>query len=152
MESFFSIDLNAQPATSKSPRVLSGAMPEIGNLSTQLELRLQLFPALDARHTSESLALLEWHKTGRDTIDLLFTQDSDALDARHLGERTALLEAYKSSRERHELRYAEDSTSMQARQLSEIQAFLQQNMALFQDMTTALAQQRAHQQAVSVVN
>lgn len=149
MESFISIDLNAQSATNKSSATCSTPAPEIGNLSTQLELRLQLFPATDARHISESTALLEWHKTGRDTIDLLFGQDSDALEARHFHERAALIEGYKVSRERHEQRFADDSTAMQARQLGEIQTFLQQNMVLYQDMIAALAQQRLQQQAVS---
>ena len=149
MQSFFSIDLNGQSATNGGLKDSNSPMPQIGNLATQLELRLQLFPALDARHTSENAALLEWHRTGRETIDQLHGKDSDALEARHMTERADLLESYQVSRERHEQRFAEDSTAMQTRQLSEIQAFLQQNMALYQDMISALAQQRLQQQAVS---
>ena len=148
MDPFFSIDLNAHSATSKGSRVLSAPLPEIDTLSTQLELRLQLFPALDARHTSEHAALLEWHRTGRDSIDQLFAQDSVAQEARHIRERADMLESYKVSRERHENHFADDSAAMQSRQLNEIQAFLQQNMGLYQDMIAALAQQRMQQQAV----
>ena len=149
MESFFSIDLNGQSTANAGLKVSDSPMPQIGNLATQLELRLQLFPALSARHTSEIAALLEWHRTGRDTIDQLHAKDSDALEARHMAERAALLESYQVSRERHEQRFAQDSAAMQTKQLSEIQAFLQQNMALYQDMISALAQQRLQQQAVS---
>lgn len=110
--------------------------------------RVQLFPAVEARHSSENATLLQWHKAGRDSIDQLHTEDSCALEARHIKERAALLESYKTSRERHEARFAEDSAAIQSRQLIEIQTFLQQNMSLYQDMITALAQQRQQQQQV----
>ncbi len=56
-----SIDLEADPHSAK---VLTSThaptpWPEVGLLAAQSELRLQLFPALEARHTSESAALFE---------------------------------------------------------------------------------------------
>lgn len=146
-----SIDLGAD---AQSAKVLSNInipahWPELGLLAAQSDLRLQLFPALEARHTSEVAALFRTHKLDRESLDQRYGEESAQLEARHISERAALVDNYKFGREGVEQRFAADSAALQTKQLSETQAFLQQNLDLHKDMIAALAQQRRQQQAVS---
>lgn len=122
--------------------------PEAALLAAQSELRLQLFPALEARHTSESAALFRSHKIERESLDQHYAEDSSQLEARHISERDVLLNSYRYGREGLEQRFAADSSDMQSRQLNELQEFLQQNLGLHKDMIAALAQQRKQHQVV----
>ena len=146
-----SIDLAADTNTAKVLSNFHGAAPwpEVGLLAAQSELRLQLFPALEARHTSESAALFRSHKIDRESLDQRYAEDSCQMEARHVSERAALVDNYRYGREGLEQRFAADSAAMQSKQLSETQTFLQQNLDLHKDMIAAMAQQRKQQQAVS---
>ena len=147
-----SIDLEADPHPAK---VLTSThaptpWPEVGLLAAQSELRLQLFPALEARHTSESATLFRGHKQDRESLDRRYDEDSAEMEARHHSERAALVDNYRASRDVSEKQFAADSADMQSKQLSETQTFLQQNLDLHRDMIAALAQQRKHQQEVKI--
>ena len=95
-----SIDLEAdqngagQNAPAKMLPKLEGPSPwpELGLLSAQSELRLQLFPTLEARHTTESTALLKAHKSEREALDQRYAEDSCTLEARHIAERAGELD------------------------------------------------------------
>ena len=147
-----SIDLEADPQSAKvltSPHAPT-PWPEVGLLAAQSELRLQLFPALEARHTSESAALFRGHRLDRESLDRRYDEDSAEMEARHHSERAALVDNYRAGHDVLEKQFAADSADMQSKQLSETQAFLQQNLHLHRDMIAALAQQRKHQQEVKV--
>lgn len=150
-----SIDLAADTASAKVLSSVEGSAPapwpELGLLAAQSELRLQLFPALDARHTAESASLSKAHKLDREALDQRYAEDSTTLEARHNAERAALVNSYKYGREGLEQRFASESADMQARQLNEIQTFLHQNLGLHKGMIAALAQQRKKQETVIVV-
>ncbi|KAL0018874.1 hypothetical protein WJX79_009640 [Trebouxia sp. C0005] len=146
-----SIDLEADPHAAK---VLTSThaptpWPEVGLLAAQSELRLQLLPALEARHTSESAALFRGHKLDRESLDRRYDEDSAEMEARHHNERAALVDTYRAGRDVLGKQFAADNADMQSKQLSETQAFLQQNLDLHRDMIAALAQQRKHQQEES---
>ncbi|DBA75868.1 hypothetical protein WJX77_008075 [Trebouxia sp. C0004] len=146
-----SIDLEADPHSAK---VLTSThaptpWPEVGLLAAQSELRLQLLPALEARHTSESAALFRGHKLDRESLDRRYDVDSAEMEARHRSERAALVENYRAGRDVLERQFAADSADMQSKHLSETQAFLQQNLDLHRDMIAALAHQRKLQQEES---
>ena len=145
-----SIDLAADHASAKVLSNMEGPAPwpELALLAAQSELRLQQFPALEARHTNESAALSKAHKLDRETLDRRYEVDSCTLEARHISERAALVDGYKYGREGLEQRFATESAEMQARQLNETQAFLHQNLGLHKGMIEALAQQRRKQEKV----
>lgn len=147
-----SIDLAADNASAKVLSSVEGSAPapwpELGLLAAQSELRLQLFPALDARHTNESASVSKAHKVDREALDQRYAEDSTTLEARHNSERAALVNSYKYGREGLEQRFATENADMQARQLNEIQTFLHQNLGLHKGMIAALAQQRKKQETV----
>ena len=147
-----SIDLAADNASTKVLSSVEGSAPapwpELGLLAAQSELRLQLFPALDARHTNESASVSKAHKVDREALDQRYAEDSTTLEARHNSERAALVNSYKYGREGLEQRFATENADMQARQLNEIQTFLHQNLGLHKGMIAALAQQRKKQETV----
>ena len=149
-----SIDLAADNASAKVLSSMEGSAPapwpELGLLAAQSELRLQLFPALDARHTAESASLSKAHKLDREALDQRYAEDSTTLEARHNSERAALVNSYKYGREGLEQRFATETADMQARQLNEIQTFLHQNLGLHKGMIAALAQQRKKQETVII--
>ena len=146
------IDLGANTAPAKMLPSLEGPgpWPELGLLAAQSELRLQLFPALEERHITESTALSKAHKMDREALDQRYAEDSSTLEARHISERAALTDGYKYGREGLEQRFATEGSEMQARQLSETQAFLVQNLSIHKEMIVALAHQRKQQQMVRV--
>lgn len=147
-----SIDLTADHASAKVLSNVEGLAPwpELSLLAAQSELRLQQFPALEARHTTESAVLLKAHKHDREILDRRYAEDSCTLEARHISERAALVDGYKYGREGLEQRFATESAEMQTRQLNETQAFLHQNLGLHKGMIEALAQQRNKQEKVTL--
>ena len=146
-----SIDLSADSTSAKMLATAANPAPcpEVSLLAAQSELRLQLYPALQARHTTETAALYRSHKLDREAMDQRYAEDSRTMEARHIAERSALNDNYRFGREGLEQRFATESCDMQARQLSETQDFLQQNLGLHKDLIAALGQQRKQLQEVS---
>ena len=145
-----SIDLAADHASAKVLSSLNGPgpWPELGLLAAQSELRLQLFPALEARHSAENVAIQKAHKLDREALDQRYAEDSATLEARHISERTTLVDSYKYGREGLEQRFATEAAEALARQFTERQEFLQQNLGLHKEMISSLANQRKQQQTV----